>query len=215
MQRESRLRLFVEQNEREHKITSLTEQLRNYAVIADEGRFVQIRDVNGNLIFPFTATHTSWLSHIPKDCTEPQFEDAILDGQAATVMCHAITLDGHPVRIYVSGTLQENLHILDLYCKALLLLSPCLVVIAAICGYFLSIRAMRPVHRLAKAAVGIGIGNLSARIPLPLARDELWSLTNNWNQLLDRLEGAVTRLTKFSADASHDLRTSITVALRP
>ena len=34
-----------------------------------------------------------------------------------------------------------------------------------------------------------------------------------WNQLLDRLEGAVSRLSKFSADASHDLRTSITVIL--
>jgi two-component system heavy metal sensor histidine kinase CusS len=96
---------------------------------------------------------------------------------------------------------------------ALLVLLPCLVVIAAVCGYFLSSRAMRPMHRLTKAAVDIGIGNLSARLPLPLARDELCSLTNSWNQLLDRLEGAVTRLSKFSADASHDLRTSITVIL--
>jgi two-component system heavy metal sensor histidine kinase CusS len=213
MQRESRLLLFVEQNEKEHKITSITEQLRNYAVIAHEGNRVQIRDLDGNLIFPFDAAHASWLSHFPKDCTEPQFEDAILDGQPATVMCHTTTLDGHPVRIYVGGALEENLHILDLYRKSLLLLLPCLVLIAAVCGYFLSSRAVRPVQRLTKAAVDIGIGNLSARLPLPLARDELWALANTWNQLLDRLEGAVTRLSKFSADASHDLRTSITVIL--
>jgi two-component system, OmpR family, heavy metal sensor histidine kinase CusS len=213
MQRERRLLLFVEQNEREHKISSLTELLRNYAVIAHEGNLVQIRDIHGKLIFPLETANASWLSHIAKDCAKPQFGDTILDGQPATIMCHNTMLDGSPVRIYVGGALEENLHILDLYRKALLLLLPCLLGIAAVSGYFLSSRAMRPVDRLTKAAVDIGIGNLSARLPLPLARDELWSLANTWNQLLDRLEGAVTRLSKFSADASHDLRTSITVIL--
>jgi signal transduction histidine kinase len=66
---------------------------------------------------------------------------------------------------------------------------------------------------MTKAAVNIGIGNLSSRLPVPSARDELWSLAIAWNQLLDRLEGAVSRLSKFSTDASHDLRTSITVIL--
>ena len=59
----------------------------------------------------------------------------------------------------------------------------------------------------------IGISNLSSRLPVPRARDELRSLAIAWNQLLDRLEGAVSRLSQFSADASHDLRTSITVIL--
>ncbi len=213
MQRESRLLLFAEQIQREHQTTSLTEQLQNYTVIAHEGNLVQIRDLDGSLIFPLDATHASWFSRLPKDCTKPVFGDAILDGRPATVMCHTTTLAGRPARIYVGGALEENLHILDLYRKALLVLLPCLMVIAAVCGYVLSSRAMRPVHRLTKAAVDIGIGNLSARLPLPLARDELWSLTNSWNQLLDRLEGAVARLSKFSADASHDLRTSITVIL--
>ena len=66
---------------------------------------------------------------------------------------------------------------------------------------------------MTRAAVGIGVGNLSARLPLPAANDEVRQLAEAWNQLLSRLEAAVSRLSQFSADVSHDLRTSITVML--
>jgi signal transduction histidine kinase len=48
---------------------------------------------------------------------------------------------------------------------------------------------------------------------MPRAKDEIQELAIAWNQLLARLEAAVSRLSQFSADASHDLRTSITVIL--
>jgi two-component system, OmpR family, heavy metal sensor histidine kinase CusS len=66
---------------------------------------------------------------------------------------------------------------------------------------------------MTRAALGIGISNLSQRLPVPLARDEIQDLAVAWNQLLAKLEAAVSRLSQFSADASHDLRTSITVML--
>jgi signal transduction histidine kinase len=128
-------------------------------------------------------------------------------------MCHSIQLQGSPAIIYIGGSLDEDIFILTTYRNALLLLLPCLLGVAAVSGYFLSSHAMRPVDRMTKAAVDIGISNLSARLPLPQAQDELRSLAVAWNQLLDRLENAVARLSKFSADASHDLRTSITVIL--
>jgi signal transduction histidine kinase len=72
---------------------------------------------------------------------------------------------------------------------------------------------MEPVDRLTRAALSIGIGNLSARVPVPAAKDEVRQLAEAWNQLLGRLEAAVSRLSQFSADVSHDLRTSITIML--
>jgi signal transduction histidine kinase len=66
---------------------------------------------------------------------------------------------------------------------------------------------------MTRAALDIGIGNLSQRLPVPSAKDEIQHLAVAWNQLLARLEAAVSRLSEFSADASHDLRTSITVML--
>ncbi len=87
------------------------------------------------------------------------------------------------------------------------------LILSSVSGYFLSRHALKPVDRMTRAALGIGIGNLSQRLPVPLAKDEIQHLAVAWNQLLARLEAAVSRLSQFSADASHDLRTSITVML--
>jgi two-component system, OmpR family, heavy metal sensor histidine kinase CusS len=90
---------------------------------------------------------------------------------------------------------------------------PGLLILCSVSGYLLSRHAMKPVDRMTRAALGIGIGNLSERLPVPSAKDEIQYLAVAWNQLLARLETAVSRLSQFSADASHDLRTSITVML--
>jgi signal transduction histidine kinase len=128
-------------------------------------------------------------------------------------MCHAIVLDGREARLYLGASLEEEFDILRIYRNALLFLLPGLLILSSFCGYFLSRRAMEPVDRMTKAAIGIGISNLSARLPVPAAKDEVQQLAEAWNQLLGRLEAAVSRLSQFSADVSHDLRTSITVIL--
>ncbi|RZU43677.1 sensor histidine kinase [Edaphobacter modestus] len=211
--REHRLILYLEQNRQKHALAPLSEQLASYALITHEGNLFQIRDLRGSLIFPFSPAAAAWLSHPAAECAPPVFRDVIVEGQPVTVVCHTILLDGQPVMLYIGGSLEEDMYILSTYQKTLLFLLPCLLGLSAVGGYFLSRRAMRPVDLMTKAALEIGIGNLSSRLPIPSARDEIWSLAIAWNQLLDRLEGAVSRLSKFSADASHDLRTSITVIL--
>ena len=128
-------------------------------------------------------------------------------------MCHVIPLRGQVMRLHLGGSTEEQMEILRIYRKTLLLLMPGLILLSTACGYFLSRHALQPVDRMTRAALGIGIGNLSERLPVPAAKDEVQHLAIAWNQLLARLEAAVSRLTRFSADASHDLRTSITVIL--
>jgi signal transduction histidine kinase len=203
--------LFLKSNQGESIL--LPAQLQSYAVIAHEGNLFQIRDLDGKLLFPLYPAAADWLLRPATACDSRLFEDLIVQNQVVTVMCHATLLNGHPVRIYIGGSLEEEEYILSTYRKALLWMLPCLLCLAGCGGYLLSRRALRPVDRMTKAALGIGIGSLSSRLPMPSAQDELWSLALAWNQLLDRLEGAISRLSEFSADASHDLRTSITVIL--
>jgi heavy metal sensor kinase len=213
MRREQRLTGYVEQNREKHLAVSLAEQLQNYALIADERNLFQVRDLSGNLVFPLDPEPAQWLPRRTWQCARPTFVDLTLDGRPVTVMCHATALDGRQVRLFIGSSLEDPSHILRSFRNALLLLMPCLLGLAAATGYFLSKQAMRPVDRMTKVALSIGVGNLSSRLPIPSPRDEIRSLAIAWNQLLDRLEGAVTRLSKFSADSSHDLRTSITVIL--
>jgi heavy metal sensor kinase len=76
-------------------------------------------------------------------------------------------------------------------------------------GYWISRRALKPVDAITRAAQSIGIENLSQRLQVPESGDELTRLSQTWNGMLDRLETAVKRLSQFTADASHELRTPI------
>ena len=213
VRREERLKLFLEQNREKKTQASLSEQLQNYALITHEGNLFQIKEQGGKLVFPSNPVSAGWLPQVTRDCSTPASWDVTVDHEPVMVLCDTTMLDGRSVRLYIGGSLEDNVYILGRYRNTLLLLLPCLLGLAAAGGYLLSKHAMRPVDRMTKAALDIGIGNLSSRLPVPSARDELWALAIAWNQLLDRLEGAVSRLSEFSADASHDLRTSITVIL--
>ncbi len=88
---------------------------------------------------------------------------------------------------------------------------PLLLLAAGIAGYWLSGRAMRPVHDLVGSARGISQQNLSQRLQVPDAQDELRELAETLNAMLTRLDAAFRRVTQFTADASHELRTPLTV----
>ena len=210
--REDRLLSLLKENKATGVAEPLSEQLKNYALVTHEGNLFHIHNLDGTFLFPSEGISNDWASNA-EDCTQPVFNRVVIDKQPALVMCHMILLDGRMVRLHIGGSLEEESYILRNYRNALLLLMPGLLVLSSVSGYFLSRRALKPVDRVTRAALGIGIGNLSQRLPVPAAKDEIQHLAIAWNQLLARLEDAVSRLSQFSADASHDLRTSITVIL--
>jgi heavy metal sensor kinase len=88
---------------------------------------------------------------------------------------------------------------------------PLLVVLASLLGYWLSGRSLAAVKRIIDTAERIGVDSLSQRLEVPRPRDELRRLTEALNAMLDRIDASFKRITQFTADASHDLRTPVTV----
>jgi len=70
-------------------------------------------------------------------------------------------------------------------------------------------RALAPVERIRRGVAEIGGGDLSMRVPLPAARDEVHRLAETMNSMLDRLETSAGRQRRFVADASHELRSPL------
>jgi len=70
-------------------------------------------------------------------------------------------------------------------------------------------RALAPVERIRRGVAAIGSGDLSRRVPLPGARDEVHRLAETMNSMLDRLEASAGRQRRFVADASHELRSPL------
>ncbi|HLH01437.1 MAG TPA: ATP-binding protein [Bryobacteraceae bacterium] len=123
----------------------------------------------------------------------------------------SIALERGPVRAELAVSDQSAAHAVSLLGWLLALAVPVFVMVAAGGGYWLSGKALAPVDRITERARTIGVRNLSARLEVPATRDELQRLTETWNGMLARLEAAVTRISRFTADASHELRTPVAI----
>jgi two-component system heavy metal sensor histidine kinase CusS len=83
------------------------------------------------------------------------------------------------------------------------------LIIAVAGGLFLSRQALRPVAVSIRAARRLDPENLSERLPLTGAGDELDELAGTINGLLDRLAAYHAQIIRFTADASHELRSPL------
>jgi heavy metal sensor kinase len=85
------------------------------------------------------------------------------------------------------------------------------LLLAASGGYWLSRKALSPMDALVRTARAISGANLSSRLEKLNTGDELQRLADTLNEMLDRIETAFLRITQFTADASHELRTPISL----
>ena len=87
---------------------------------------------------------------------------------------------------------------------------PVVVALLVIGGYVITRRWLMPLDRMTAEANHITADDLSRRLPVVNAHDELGRLATVFNVTLDRLQGSFDALDRFVADASHELRTPLT-----
>jgi heavy metal sensor kinase len=78
--------------------------------------------------------------------------------------------------------------------------------LAVVGGSFLSVQALRPLGESIRAAWRLDPEDLSERLPLSGAGDDLDQLASAFNRLLERLAAYHAQIIRFTADASHELR---------
>ncbi len=127
------------------------------------------------------------------------------------VLASVMQFGNKDYRIQVATDINSLYAVLETFRKGAWTFLPLIICLAGLGGYWLSGRAMKPVHDLVRSTRDISERSLSTRIVLPPAQDELRELAETINAMLTRLEAAFTRITRFTADASHELRTPITV----
>jgi two-component system heavy metal sensor histidine kinase CusS len=95
------------------------------------------------------------------------------------------------------------------YRRNLLLVLGMALVVCAVAGYAIAHRGIRPIHEITETARRIRPTNLGERIVSGGLPAELLTLAATFNQMLDGLEQSFARLSRFSADIAHELRTPV------
>jgi len=85
------------------------------------------------------------------------------------------------------------------------------VVVAGGVGWFLAKKALKPVSAITEAARRIEAENLYERIEIKVPQDEIGRLASTMNEMIGRLEKSFKQIRQFTGDASHELKTPLTI----
>ena len=135
--------------------------------------------------------------------------DVSIGGQPYRASARMVTVRGARLATVIAVPMGPADAALARAQRMLFWLLPLASIVAALCGFVVSGRALRPVDRLTQAAQLINVENLHQRLEVPPARDELQRLAVTFNGMLDRLEEGVGNIARFTSEASHELRTPV------
>lgn len=85
------------------------------------------------------------------------------------------------------------------------------LLIAVLSGIFISRKILSPIKTITETAKQIEVNNLEQRLPVGNNKDELAELADTFNHMLNRIHAGFEQQQRFVADASHELRTPVTV----
>jgi two-component system heavy metal sensor histidine kinase CusS len=100
---------------------------------------------------------------------------------------------------------------MDGYAEVAVVLLILMLGVSIAIGTGLSHMALRPVRLIRQTAMHIGSDNLSERIPVPQVKDEISDLALLLNQMFDRIEASFQNVRRFASDASHELKTPLSL----
>ncbi len=188
-------------------------ELMEGATLAPSGTRFRVANADGRWLYQSPGTE-SW-GAAPRDPARlpkrGRFETVMQKGKPIRVMSAAIVTMAAPMVVQIGIPIDEFAEMLDGFTWTVLLASPILLVLASAAGYWMSGRALAPVGRITRTAGEIEAQNLSERLPVLGTGDELDQLSNTLNAMFTRLEDSFRRITQFTADASHELRTPIAI----
>ncbi len=185
----------------------LADELREHAELQEEGGLLQVADFGGHWLY---RSRLMERFNVPqKDVGSSVIYNLNVASMPLRIMAAPLRLGNRTYGIQVAALMDDYQEALDHFRWVLLLLSPLLLLLASVGGYWMSRQALRPVDEITQAAQRISHKNISSRLKTPQSHDELQRLSETLNGMLERLEGAFKRITQFTADASHELRTPV------
>ena len=192
-----------------HGRAALQDEFQEYADGQGKQGRLRVADTDGHVVFASPGMESPL--EAPRRRRTPSTFIARIGGTKFRVLRETIYVAGAPYDVTVAADLRDFDRALDRFEIVLYSAVPVFLVLATFGGYWMSRRALEPVDEITQAARTIHAEDLARRLTVPKTSDELERLGNTLNEMLSRLEAAFRRITKFTADASHELRTPVSV----
>lgn len=173
------------------------------AVLNGQGEVIAESGANDAL-----AVYGMLFTSMPSQVNERGYDWVANDGRTYRVMTSKFTLDTR-YTLHAVMNLSNEEHLLATYWRTLSVVVIISLVIAAVIGYVIARKGMKPVSRLAAIVDELNVHGLHRRVGEEEWPEELKPLAGKFNSLLSRLEESFLRLSRFSADIAHELRTPL------
>jgi len=209
------LRHFLEAQKESASIAKLQEEVTEAYVLEHSGDYLQIYVHPDQWIYraPYMQKISlpPWAPSPHDLLLNPLYQDRQLDGRPFRFLTQHIEVHGRQFTVQTGIPIDDVAHTLALFVRYLGMFAPIVLLSASAVGYWISGRALSPVDALTRTARTIGGSDLSQRLEALHTGDELQRLTDTLNEMLSRIEAAFSRVTQFTADASHELRTPVSL----
>ncbi|MDP2682100.1 MAG: ATP-binding protein [Deltaproteobacteria bacterium] len=192
--------------------------LEHFFGIKTSGNFIQLMDEYGKIVF---TSSTLGKNHLPLSAQtyhhsiagNATYETIKNIGQyPVRIVTFPLMENGQLISILqVGAPLQESTAALNALFYILIFGIPLAVILASGVGWFLAKKALSPVDMVTVLARKIEAGSLNERLDVSGPKDELGRLAKTFNDMIARLELSFKQMKQFTADASHELKTPLTV----
>ena len=198
-----------DEEDRDEIAEEIEEELVEFVMGLPEGNLAQIRNEDGEQVFPTDGPEPA--IHWREGRVEPSLDTAVSGSTSYRVLVQDISIVGRHFDILLASSLEGISDTLHRIVTLLVVVTPIVLLLSCGGGFYIAHAALRPVDEITETAAKITVGNLSQRIPSYGTGDALERLATTVNAMLERIEISVSKIEQFSADASHELRTPISV----
>jgi heavy metal sensor kinase len=208
------VRDFLENPRTRLTVEGLQDEFSEYAELTRGEALLEVIDAAGVVLV--RPSIPGWVEMTEGEArtatsTDVRPNDRVLGKLPFRVASGRIEALGRMYRVTVAAPMGPAYAALNRFHRWLLLLLPAVFALAGAGGYWVSRRALAPVDRMTRTVQAITVQSLDRRLEVPAANDELRRLASTFNDVLARLQTAVGDIVRFTADASHELRTPVSL----
>ncbi|MGQ9509995.1 MAG: sensor histidine kinase [Thermodesulfobacteriota bacterium] len=196
---------------------NIDQALEAYMDLKPIGKFIQVLDESGK-IGPRSENMKNIQLPIPLQTLKKAsrgivtFETHRLGNIPLRIITYPV-MENHNITriIQIASSLEDVEEALNKLFLILLITVPSALLFASLGGQFLAHKALTPVDQITQTARRITSRNLNQRIQPLKVKDEISRLVDTFNEMISRLDQSFNQIKQFTADASHELKTPLTI----